>query len=79
MDLYIFSFNHNYFLSLFQNTKTNAKDIEAIILLSKNILEFVKEKKIYQELQKINKMPFPENTIKFLKKYKELNLLSDFL
>ena len=67
------------FLSLFQNTKTNAKDIEAIILLSKNILEFVKEKKIYQELQKINKMPFPENTIKFLKKYKELNLLSDFL
>lgn len=67
------------FLSLFKNIKSNSKDIEAIILLSKNIFEFVKEKKISQELKKTTKMPFPENTIKFLKKYKELNIFLDYL
>ena len=67
------------FLSLFKYTKLNPKDIDAIILLSKNILEFVKEKKISQELNKTNKMPFPENTRGFLKEHKELNIFLDYL
>ena len=66
------------FLSLFENTKTFPADMEAIIVLSKNITDFVKEKKITQELNKIQKMPFPENTISFLKKNSELNHLIDF-
>jgi tRNA nucleotidyltransferase/poly(A) polymerase len=40
------------FLSLFENTKTSDTDLNAIILLSKNITEFVKENKISSELKK---------------------------
>ena len=64
------------FLSLFKNTKTNNEDIDAILLLSKNIFDFVKEKKISQELKKIKDMPFSFNSINFLKSHRELK---DFL
>ena len=67
------------FLSLFENTKKNLNDLDAIILLSKNVIEFVKENKISQELKKIHKMPYPKNSINFLKKHKELNDFLDFL
>ena len=67
------------FLSLFENTKTFPADLEAIMLLSKNITDFVKEKKISQELNKIYKMPFPKNTISFLKENNELRQFLDFL
>ena len=67
------------FLSLFENTKTFPADLEAIILLSKNITDFVKERKISQELNKIHKMPFPKNTISFLKDNDELRHFSDLL
>jgi len=45
-------------------------------LLSKNIFDFVKEKKISQELKKIKDMPFSLNSLNFLKKHQELK---DFL
>ena len=64
------------FLSLFKKTKTRSEDIEAILLLSKNIFDFVKEKKISQELSKIKDMPYPINSISFLEKHQELR---DFL
>ncbi len=64
------------FLSLFKNTKTRNEDIDAILLLSKNIFDFVKEKKISQELKKIKDMPFSLNSLNFLKKHQELE---DFL
>ena len=64
------------FLSLFKNTKTRNEDIDAILLLSKNIFDFVKEKKISQELKKIKDMPFSLNSLNFLKKHQELK---DFL
>jgi len=67
------------FLSLFKNTKTSIGDVDAIILLSKNITEFVKDNKISQELKKSLAMPYPENTKNFLKKYKELNIFLDYL
>ena len=67
------------FLSLFEYTKTFPADLEAIMLLSKNIADFVKEKKISQELNKIYKMPFPNNTISFLKENNELRQFLDFL
>ena len=67
------------FLSLFENTKTSDTDLNAIILLSKNITEFVKENKISSELKKINTMPFPKNTINFLNGNKELNKFLDYL
>ena len=67
------------FLSLFKQPKTNLHDIESLILLSKNITEFVKTKKISQELNKIHKMPYPENTLNFLKTHKELNTFLDYL
>jgi tRNA nucleotidyltransferase/poly(A) polymerase len=64
------------FLSLFQNTKTRKEDIDAILLLSKNIFDFVKEKKISQELTKIKDMPYPLNSVHFLENHRELR---DFL
>jgi len=64
------------FLSLFKNTKTQKKDIDAILLLSKNIFDFVKEKKISQELTKIKEMPYPLNSLHFLENHRELR---DFL
>ena len=64
------------FLSLFKNTKTRKKDIDAILLLSKNIFDFVKEKKISQELTKIKEMPYPLNSLHFLENHRELR---DFL
>ena len=64
------------FLSLFKKTKTRNEDIDAILLLSKNIFDFVKEKKISQELRKIKDMPFSLNSINFLKSHQELK---DFL
>tara|TARA_B100001059_G_scaffold55490_1_gene50309 strand:- start:469 stop:1188 length:720 start_codon:yes stop_codon:yes gene_type:complete len=67
------------FLSLFKQPKTNPHDIDSLILLSKNITEFVKTKKISQELNKIHKMPYPENTLNFLKTHKELNTFLDYL
>jgi tRNA nucleotidyltransferase/poly(A) polymerase len=67
------------FLSLFENTKISDKDLDAIILLSKNITEFVKENKISSELKKINSMPYPKNTINFLNGNKELNKFLDYL
>ena len=67
------------FLSLFKQPKTNLHDIDSLILLSKNITEFVKTKKISQELNKIHKMPYPENTLNFLKTHKELNTFLDYL
>ena len=67
------------FLSLFKNTKTSDTDLNAIILLSKNITEFVKENKISSELKKINTMPYPKNTISFLNGNKELNKFLDYL
>ena len=67
------------FLSLFQSTKTSNKDLDAIILLSKNITEFVKENKISSELKKIHTMPYPKNTISYLTKNKELNMFLDYL
>ena len=67
------------FLSLFQSTKTSNKDLDAIILLSKNITEFVKENKISSELKKIHTMPYPKNTISYLTKNKELNKFLDYL
>ena len=76
---YLRSIRYVRFLSLFEHTKTNTNDLDAIILLSKNINEFVKENKISQELKKIYKMPYPKNTINFLKKYKELNYFLDYL
>ena len=48
------------------------------MLLSKNITDFVKEKNI-KELNKIYKMPFPKNTITFLKENNELRQFLDFL
>ena len=62
-----------------RQTKTFPPDLEAIMLLSKNITDFVKEKKISQELNKIYKMPFPKNTISFLKENNELRQFLDFL
>ena len=62
------------FLSLFENTKTSDTDLDAIILLSKNITEFVKENKISSELKKINTMPYPKNTISFFP-LKSVNLI----
>ena len=59
-----------------KNTKTRNEDIDAILLLSKNIFDFVKEKKISQELNKIKDMPFSLNSFNFLKKHQELK---DFL
>ena len=67
------------FLSLFKETKTNQHDIDSIFLLSKNIIEFVKTKKITQELNKIHKMPYPENTLNFLEINKELNIFLDYI
>jgi tRNA nucleotidyltransferase/poly(A) polymerase len=67
------------FLSLFNQPKTKPHDIDSLILLSKNITEFVKTKKISQELNKIYKMPYPENTLNFLKAHKELNIFLDYL
>ena len=67
------------FLSLFENTKISDKDLDAIILLSKNITEFVKENKISSELKKIYTMPYPKNTISFLNGNKELNKFLDYL
>ena len=67
------------FLSLFNQPKTKSHDIDSLILLSKNITEFVKTKKISQELNKIYKMPYPENTLNFLKAHKELNIFLDYL
>ena len=67
------------FLSLFENTKTSDTDLDAIILLSKNITEFVKENKISSELKKIHIMPYPKNTISFLNGNKELNKFLDYL
>ena len=67
------------FLSLFENTKTSNIDLDAIILLSKNITEFVKENKISSELKKIHTMPYPKNTISFLNRNKELNKFLDYL
>lgn len=67
------------FLSLFENTKTSDTDLDAIILLSKNITEFVKENKISSELKKIYTMPYPKNTISFLNENKELNKFLDYL
>ena len=67
------------FLSLFENTKTSDTDLDAIILLSKNITEFVKENKISSELKKIYTMPYPKNTISFLNGNKELNKFLDYL
>ena len=67
------------FLSLFKNTKTSNTDLDAIILLSKNITEFVKENKISSELKKIYTMPYPKNTISFLNGNKELNKFLDYL
>ena len=76
---YLRSIRYIRFLSLFQNTKTSIQDVDAIFLLSKNITEFVKDKKISSELKKIYNMPYPENTINFLKQNKELNLFLDYL
>ena len=67
------------FLSLFENTKTSDTDLDAIILLSKNITEFVKENKISSELKKIHTMRYPKNTISFLNGNKELNKFLDYL
>ena len=67
------------FLSLFENTKASDTDLDAIILLSKNITEFVKENKISSELKKIYTMPYPKNTISFLNGNKELNKFLDYL
>ena len=67
------------FLSLFENTKTSDTDLDAIILLSKNITEFVKENKISSEFKKIYTMPYPKNTISFLNGNKELNKFLDYL
>ena len=67
------------FLSLFENTKISDKDLDAIILLSKNITEFVKENKISSELKKIHTMAYPKNTISFLNGNKELNKFLDYL
>ena len=67
------------FLSLFENTKISDTDLDAIILLSKNITEFVKENKISSELKKIYTMPYPKNTISFLNGNKELNKFLDYL
>ena len=67
------------FLSLFENTKISNTDLDAIILLSKNITEFVKENKISSELKKIHTMSYPKNTISFLNGNKELNKFLDYL
>ena len=67
------------FLSLFKETKTKQYDVDSLILLSKNITEFVKIKKITQEFNKIHKMPYPENTLNFLKSHKELNIFLDYI
>jgi tRNA nucleotidyltransferase/poly(A) polymerase len=66
------------FLSLFKQPKTKLYDVDSLILLSKNITEFVKTKKISQELKKIHTMPYPKNTLSFLKAHKELNNFLDY-
>jgi len=76
---YLRALRYARFLSLFKQPKTNPHDIDSLILLSKNITEFVKTKKISQELNKIHKMPYPENTLNFLKTHKELNSFLDYL
>ena len=76
---YLRAIRYMRFLSLFKNPKTNPQDIDAIILLSKNITDFVKENKIKIEFKKIYKMSYPENTINFLKENKELNNFLDYL
>lgn len=67
------------FLSLFKNPLTESLDIEAILLLSKNIFEFVKKNKIKEEFSKLSKMPYPKNSLKFIQDHKELNRLLEFL
>ena len=48
-------------------------------MLSKNIIDFVKPNKIKQEMLKIKKMEFPNNSLQFINQNKELVFLNDFL
>ena len=67
------------FLSLFKNPIPRPEDVDAIKMLSKNIIDFVKVDKIQQEISKINKMDFPHNSYKFINENKELFFLKNFL
>ena len=67
------------FLSLFNKPASIQIDIEAIKILSKNIIDFVKPNKIKQEMLKIKKMEFPNNSLQFINQNKELVFLNDFL
>ena len=67
------------FLSLFKNPLTNDLDIEAVLLLSKNVFDFVKKNKIAEEFSKLSTMPYPNNSLKFVQNHKELNQFLDFL
>jgi poly(A) polymerase len=67
------------FLSLFNKPASIQIDIEAIKMLSKNIIDFVKPNKIKQEMLKIKKMEFPNNSLQFINQNKELVFLNDFL
>ncbi|MAV82517.1 MAG: hypothetical protein CMI90_03510 [Pelagibacteraceae bacterium] len=67
------------FMSLFKNPKTDLSDIEALKFLSKNIKDFVKPNKIKNELSKIYNMEFPNNSLDFIKKNKDLFFLKEYL
>ena len=66
-------------MSLFKNPKTDLSDIEALKFLSKNIKDFVKPNKIKNELSKIYNMEFPNNSLDFIKKNKDLFFLKEYL
>ncbi len=67
------------FISLFDKPVLLQHDIDAIKMLSKNIIDFVKPDKIKQEMLKIKKMKFSNNSLKFINQHKELIFLKDFL
>ena len=78
------TFNNLEYLKLCLNSlkKNSNFDHEILVFIndgSDGTLDFVKEKKISQELNKIYKMPFPKNTISFLKENNELRQFLDFL
>ena len=67
------------FLSLFKNPICLDSDIDAIRMLSKNIIDFITPEKIRQEILKIKKMNFPDNSLRFIMNNKELFFLKNFL
>ena len=66
------------FLSLFEKPNSIQSDIDTIKMLSKNIQDFVSHDKIQQELKKIDRMDFPNNSLKFIDQNKELSFLKIF-